>query len=204
MKKINQIKWTAAAAVILLFTSCNESKNKSVVVEERSTEATAAVLQIVSSATFTVNNKHYTCVEVSAVADKQGNTVVISGRSGAEGETVFFSFTVNGIGEGQKKFNAAGSIIEFTAGETYTNNYKEDCNGEKMVTDGNLTITKLTDYTPEKNGRIDGNFEGQLAITRPVASYPCGNGNSANSKTEIVTVKGNFTGEYINTKDVPL
>jgi hypothetical protein len=202
--KMKKIKWPAAVAFTLLFTCCNESKKAPETVEENTTAATEAPAQITSAATFTVNNKQYACVEVGAVADKKENTIVITGRSGAEGETVFFSFTVNGIGEGQKKFNAAGSTIEFTAGETYVNSYKENCTGENVVTAGTLTITKLVDYTPEKEGRVEGNFEGQLAVTRPVAPYPCSNGHSANSKTEIVTVKGNFSGGYINTKDVPL
>lgn len=202
--KMKKIKWSAAVAFTLLFTCCNESKKDPETVEENKTTATEEPAQIKSAATFTVNNKQYACVEVGAVADKKDNTIVITGRSGAEGETVFFSFTVNGIGEGQKKFNAAGSMIEFIAGETYVNSYKADCTGENTVTDGTVTITKLTDYTTEKEGRVEGNFEGQLAVTRPVAPYPCSNGHSANSKTEIVTVKGNFSGGYINTKDVPL
>jgi hypothetical protein len=201
---MKKIKWPAAVVFMLLITCCNESKKDTGPVEENKTAEAEEPKQTESSATFTVNNKQYACVEVGAVAYKKDNTIVITGRSGAEGETVFFSFTIKDISEGQKKFSAAGSIVEFTAGENYTNNYKADCTGENKVTDGTLTVTKLTDYTPEKNGRVEGNFEGQLAITRPVAPYPCGNGQPANSKTEIVTVKGNFTGEYINTKEVPL
>jgi hypothetical protein len=155
---MKKIKWPAALAFTLLFTCCNENKKDAAVVEESTTTTTAAPVQIASAATFTVNNKQYACVEVGAVAYKKENSIVITGRSGAEGETVFFSFTVKGIGEGQKKFNAAGSMIEFTAGETYTSSYKEDCTGERKVTDGSLIITKLTDYTPEKDGRVEGNF----------------------------------------------
>ena len=201
---MKKIKWPAAVVFMLLFACCNQSKKDTGPVEENKTAEKEEPKQTESSATFTINNKQYACVEVGVVADKKENTIVITGRSGAEGETVFFSFTVNGIGEGQKKFNAAGSTIEFTAGETYVNSYKENCTGENVVTAGTLTITKLVDYTPEKDGRVEGNFEGQLAITRPVTPYPCSNGHSANSKTEIVTVKGNFAGGYINTKDVPL
>jgi len=202
---MKKIKWLIAVAFIMFITGCNQNKKEPGAVSEENKPVEAAEPdQKKSFATFTINNKQFNCDEVGAVAYKKDNTIVISGKSGADGETIFFSFTLKDISEGQKKFNSAGNHIEFTTAENYNNGYKADCSGDSAFTEGIVTITKLIDYTPEKDGRVEGNFEGQLSVTRQVAPYPCANGHSANSKTEMVTVKGNFTGGYINTKDVPL
>jgi len=202
---MKKIKWLVAVAFAVPITCCNQNKkNTAAVSEDNKLTAVEEPVPITSSATFTINNKKFTCGEVGAVAYKKDNSIVISGKSSAEGESIFFSFTLKEIGEGQKKFNTAGNVIEFTTTETFTNNYKDDCTGENTLTNGMITITKLVDYTAEKDGRVEGNFEGQLSITRPVAPYPCANGRTANNKTELVTIKGNFEGGYINTKDVPL
>ena len=68
---MKKIKWPAAVAFMLLFTCCNDSKKDSSTIEENKTAEAEQPKQIVSSATFTVNNKQYACVEVGAVADKK-------------------------------------------------------------------------------------------------------------------------------------
>jgi hypothetical protein len=141
---------------------------------------------------------------VGAIGYKKENSITINAHSNAAGETIFFTFVFKDISEGQKKFDAPGTTIEFTTSETYSNRYKADCTDEEKFTSGTITITRLIDYSPEKDGRVEGNFEGQLSVKRAVAPYPCGNGRSANSKTALVTVKGSFAGAYINTKEVPL
>ncbi len=191
-------------AFVLLLTNCAQNTKEPDAGVEENKAADEAPIQKTSTAVFTLNNQKYTCDEVGAVGDKKENSITINAHSNAADETIFFSFVLKGITEGQKNFDAPGTSIEFTATETCTNRYQADCTNEEKFTTGTITITKLIDYSPEKDGRVEGNFEGQLSVKRAVTPYPCSNGVSANTKTVLVAVKGSFSGAYINTKEVPL
>jgi hypothetical protein len=202
MKKIKRL---AAIALVIIFTACSQNKETNEGSKAKDSSDDPAPEASAYSATFTVNNKTYTFSEVGAVGFQKQNSITLNATSGADGETLILTIVLKNIREGQQKFSEPGNSVGFTNDEeNYSNAYKADCTDEDAVTDGTITITKLIDYTPEKDGRLEGNFEGQLSVTRSVPEYPCGNGKSSNRKTELVSVKGNFIAGYINTKEVPL
>jgi hypothetical protein len=201
---MKKIKWLGAVAFVILMAACAQNKASNEGSRAKDEADTSTPEPSTSSATFTINGKTFTCSEVGAVGYQKDNSIIINANSGADGETIAFTFELKGIKEGTQKFSAPGNAISFTTIDTYFSKYKSDCTDEDAVTEGTINITKLINYTPEKEGRLEGNFEGQLAVTRPVADYPCSNGKTANRKTELVTVKGNFAAGYINTKEVPL
>jgi hypothetical protein len=208
-RKMKKADFLGFVAFLLLFTCCTENKKAADPVGENKPvhEETSANL---SSAEFTINYKKFTCDEVGAVGFAKDNKILINGHSNDEGGNVAIIFSLEKIGEGQRKFNTAGNTIEVDVNESYSNIFKEDCSDEKLFTVGSVTITKLINYSTEKstestqNGWIEGNFEGKLSVTRPVAQYRCSNGNISTSKTEMVNIKGRFAGEFISTNDVPL
>jgi hypothetical protein len=184
--------------------SCSERKNSSGTADDTAiaadTEATEdSTFEQKSTATFIINGKTYTCNEVGALVYNDDNVLIINAsKSGAE-ETVFFSFSIKNSGKGQQKFNATTTKIDFTTPESnFSNIYKPDCSDKETYTEGTITITLLEDYTNETEGKIEANFEGQVAHNLPVDSYPCGDGKSSNSKAEVVTVKGTLVGSFIN------
>jgi hypothetical protein len=208
--KMKKIQLLGAIALVMIFTACSQKKeaNESSGAKD-GTDVLAPDAPVgdasLYSATFIVNNKTYTFSEVGAVGFQKQNSITLNATGGAEGETLIFTIVLKNIREGQQKFSELGNSVAFTNDEAnYSNAYKADCTDEDAVTDGKIIITKLIDYTPEKDGRLEGNIEGQLSITRPVQEYPCGNGKSSNRKTELVSVKGSFVARYINTKEVPL
>jgi hypothetical protein len=203
---MKKIKLLGAIAFIMLFTACSQKKeaNESGGAKDGTNVLApdAPVIDTSSySAMFTVNGKTYTFSEVGAVGFEKDNSITLNATSGAEGETLLFTIVLKNIKEGQQKFSDAGISVAFTNAEaSYSNTYKADCTDANAVTDGTITISKLIDYTPQKDGRLEGNFEGQLSVTRSVLEYPCGNGKLSNHKTELVNVKGNFVSGYIKLK----
>ncbi|MBC7935039.1 MAG: hypothetical protein H7Y86_06735 [Rhizobacter sp.] len=202
---MGKIKCVVAVVFIILSTACSPNKKASEAEEAKDDAGASTPQASASSAIFTINGKTSTFRDVGAVGYQKENSITLNGTSGAEGETLLFTIVLKNIKEARQKFSEAGNSVAFTNAEAnYSNSYKEDCTGKESFTDGTITITKLVDYTPEKDGTLEGNFEGQLSVTRSVSEYPCGNGKSSNSKTELVNVKGNFVAGYMNTKEVPL
>jgi hypothetical protein len=202
MKKLTVI--LSITFFVVLF-ACSERKNSSGTADDTAinldTEATEDLTSgQKTTATFTINGKTYTCNEVGSLVYNDDNVLVINAKKGNSDEIIFFSFSLKNSGKGQQKFSATGIKIEFTTPEAvYTNTYKLDCSDkETTYTEGAITITRLEDYTNETEGKIEASFEGQLAPAHPVGSYPCGNGESSNSKAEVVTVKGTLVGSFIN------
>ncbi|MFM9840379.1 MAG: hypothetical protein ACKVOQ_19085 [Cyclobacteriaceae bacterium] len=189
---------------VVLF-SCSERKNSSGTADDIAVNADTEVTEDLTSeqkstATFTINGKTYTCNEVGALVYNDDNVLLISATKSNSDAIVFFSFSLKNSGKGQQKFSTTGIKIEFTTPEAvYTNTYKINCSDKEIIyTEGTITITLLEDYTNETEGKIEASFEGQLAPAHPVGSYPCGNGESSNSKAEVVTVKGTLVGSFIN------
>lgn len=186
------------------FFSCSENKNRTDTdnLTEGSDDSESAqdtTSEQKSTATFTINGTSYTCDEVRALVYNDQNVLLINAVKNGVEEIISFSFSLKNTGKGQQKFNEASTQILFSTPEsTFTNTYKPDCSDIETHTEGTITITLLEDYTNEKEGKIEANFEGQVATTRQVDSYPCGNGKSSISKTEVVTVKGTLVGSYIN------
>jgi hypothetical protein len=200
-------KWLGLGSLsLLLLTGCSDNK-KTAETEEAKDDAQVSAPDAVSSsmATLTLGDKTYTFKEVGAIGYQKENSITVNATHGGDDDNAMFTLVIKTIKEGQEKFRAPGNAVQFTGAEgTFSNTYKDDCSGEDLISDGTISVTKLTDYATEKEGRLEGSFEGELAVTRPVPDYPCANGKTSNRKTELVKVKGSFKAGYINTKEVPL
>jgi hypothetical protein len=208
---MKKLQYLFAFISIIFIVSCGQNKNPQQISKEGDVQNAETPQEPATksySASFTINNKTYQCTDVSAVAVEKTNSLVIQARSNAdnENEAFYFSFAINGIDMGTKKFDTAGNYGEFTEMEkfTYESNYIDDCTNLKSTTNGTITMKSIKDGTAEVEGSFEADFEGQMMKKYEVPSYPCANGTSTNKKIEFINVKGSLKGSYINTKNVPL
>lgn len=177
--------------------SCSDKKNSSRIADDIAINVDTEVAEDLTSeqktiANFTINGKTYTCDEVSAIGYKDDNTLEITAKKSDTSDNTIFTFSLKNLGKGQQKFNATGTLVTFIIPETtFTNVYKPGCDSKEVYTEGTITITTLTDNTIDKEGKIEANFEGQVAFYQSVTSNPCG------IKAEIVNVKGSVVGLYV-------
>lgn len=177
----------------ILFAWAENKKEQDTLSVDLKTKETNQVISIQQTfrATFTINGKTYTCDDVGGVGYTSDNKLNIQANKSDTDENIFFSFSLNKIGKGVQQFNTIGTEVVFTTpNQTFTNTYKPGCDDKEIYTEGTITITTLVNDTPDKDGRIEATFEGQVAYYQSVSTTPCG------LKQEIVKVKGNLIGLY--------
>ncbi|MFM9840378.1 MAG: hypothetical protein ACKVOQ_19080 [Cyclobacteriaceae bacterium] len=159
---------------------------------------------LTTSAIIKVDGVTYTNISVvNAISVVSGQVLITASTPPGQNPVVGLSISLEGVtATGIIDFSKIKQFQIIVGNITYNHTYTPKCQQKEIYTNGTLKIAALfngfTNGSESIAGRIEGNFQGEMATIIEVPLYSCPGGGSSTIEPKLVSVSGTFGGVFAN------